>query len=266
MNRRLRCSTAAAFVVVAMLAFVALPPAVSHASDVDDWAAMMTIVFGPGIPLNVGSSAEVTLTALPHNSIASCYCTYDVHLLAGQTVAATCTLAPSVAAARLVAIWPNYPEVTAIPSAPASSSLCAVRFQAPEVGEYELAVLGESAPGTFTIETALVPSSTYLLSSITVPKTVRAGRFFKVSTTLQSDNVFDEFSVPVRFVVQRKSGRWWRSYLTVVADAKPDFSSRRLAVWSSIRLPKGAYRIRARFSDAAHPKATFNPWEVLRVR
>jgi hypothetical protein len=136
---------------------------------------------------------------------------------------------------------------------------------APRTATYDLRVAGQSVAGTYTIGTAIVPAFDYSLSPMDAPKYAVRNHWFKLTATLKG--TFDQLASPVTIVVQRKVGRWWRAYRTM----KPIFNIRdadyagAVPMRANLRLPKGTFRTRAVFSDAAHPKAQYNAWRTVTI-
>ena len=97
------------------------------------------------------------------------------------------------------------------------------------------------------------------------PKYAVRNHWFKLAATL--NGTFDQLAGPVTIVVQRKVGRWWRAYRTM----KPIFNIRdadyaaAVPMRVNLRLPKGTFRTRAVFSDAAHRKAQYNAWRTVTI-
>jgi hypothetical protein len=215
-------------------------------------------------PLVVGESTPGTLTLTAGDN--TYRAEYSVYLRAGQTLAATYTPSASITEAAITMWAPFATEIGTLgrhseaPNSPISMFLLA-----PRTATYRLKVLGRSTPGTYTIDTAIVPALAYSLSPMGAPTHAMRNTWFKVTATLFGTP--DQLAVPVRFVVQRKSGRWWRTYRIV----KPLFGRADIdragpvSYRASLKLPKGTYRVRAVFSDAGHSAPQRNAWRTITV-
>ena len=116
-------------------------------------------------------------------------------------------------------------------------------------------------PGTFTLDAAVVPSVSFTLSKMSAPSKVKRKKYFKVGATLSGHT--DQFNVPVRFVFQRRSRGRWRTYKTLKPFWSTAYDPERYPYRVTLKLPKGTFRVRASFADAAHPKAKYNAWKEV---
>jgi hypothetical protein len=70
----------------------------------------------------------------------------------------------------------------------------------------------------------------------------------------------------MRFYLQRKSGGKWRTYGASKAGKLVAGSASYSTFYASYKLPRGTYRVRAGFRDAAHPTTKYNRYKSVRVR
>lgn len=215
------------------------------------------------VALTIGASTPGTLTATPVES-GSYLFVYSVNLTAGQTLAATYTVAPAVTHPDALAWAPFRTDVAWLGSAWLTPISRATYVLAPKTGTYYLGVFGQSTPGTFTVDTALVTRFEYTLSRITAPSRAKRNKSFKVSSTLIGQ--FDELNVPVSFVVTRKSGHVFKPYKTLKATLVSRSDASHALFSKSLSLPKGTYRVRARFLDAAHSTPLDNVPRTVTVK
>jgi len=223
------------------------------------------LAVGPTVlPLTIGVSTPGTLT--PVDSIAGGgFAPYTVHLTAGQTIVATCTSLPATAPIGIVVYRLDAKgHLFWVGSRTVAVGQAVVYALAPVTGSYHLQVSRRSIAGTFTIDSATVPALDHSLSSLSVPSVVRKNRWFKASVVL--DGVYDELNLPVTFLVQRKVGRWWKTYRSV----QPAYTMKVLAPHSpfrvNLRLPRGLFRARVRFAEAANRAPTYDSWKAIVVR
>jgi hypothetical protein len=130
-------------------------------------------------------------------------------------------------------------------------------------GDYFVVASG-GAVGSFTVDVAIVLPLRYGMTSITAPRTARRNRTFTVSAVLKPG--YDGFTSPITFYVERKKGGRWRSYRTAGGRTPSVLVGAQTTFKASLQLPAGAFRVRARFLDAAHPRATYTGWKSVTVR
>jgi hypothetical protein len=228
-------------IVAALIAAAILLPATAFAAPGDSE--------GSAVALTAGTTATGTLVpapAAPGNYLF----VYSLNLTAGQTVAATYTVSPTVTSPDILAWAAFRSDVAWLGSAWISPVSRVTYLLAPKTGTYYLGAFGQSTPGTFTVDAAVVPRFEYTLSKITAPSSAKKTRSFKVSTTLIGQ--FDQLNVPVSFLLTRKSGRSFKPYRTVKATLTRRSDGQHTVFSASLKLPKGTYQVRARFLDAAH--------------
>lgn len=142
--------------------------------------------------------------------------------------------------------------------APSDPGLQILTFMAPKTASYTLRAVADRVE-TFTVSAQLRPAVRYWMSSFKVPPVTKRKKKFSAEVELSYN--YDSFGVPIKFFVQRKVGRRWRSY--AAAWATDEYFNRYSVAFRIKRA--GAYRIRARFSDIAHtPKYT--SWRKLRIK
>jgi hypothetical protein len=98
------------------------------------------------------------------------------------------------------------------------------------------------------------------------PSSARHGRYFSVSA--KTFPAYNSLRSPIKFVVERKSGKRWKAYGTAAGKFTSEFLSGTSSK-STARLKlakKGTYRVRARFADAAHPVAKYSTWRTVKVK
>jgi hypothetical protein len=187
---------------------------------------------------------------------------YTVHLTAGQTLAATITAAPGVDNA-----WLGSFPVTAhggmVSSDPISNSVEKIFVMAPWTGDYFLFAEADNL-GMYWIDASIVGPLAYSMSPVTAPKTAKKNKAFNVGVVLTPD--YDGLSSPIKFVVERRSGSKWKPYKTVTGGLAAGGSATRTPMKASLKLPKGTFRVRARFADAAHPAAKYTGWKTVTVK
>jgi hypothetical protein len=241
-------------VVVVCLVVLVFSEPTALALPGDDW--------GNSVPLTVGVSTPGTLT--PQADLATNHVfVYSVALTAGQTLVATCSAAPTVSPLD-VSFWASGFHADYGLGARAATSTCSLRVLAPRSGSYLLVVEGGSSTGTFTIDTAYVSAGDYSLSKLSVPKKASRKRAFQASVTL--NGYFDQLDSPVRFKIQRKVHRKWKAYGSAKAVPTGGGDLTRVRYASKVKLHKGVFRIRARFTDAAHPQAIYDAWKTVSVK
>ena len=251
-----RCSRVFGLAAVVALFVAAMVPTTALAAPGDSESN--------AVALTLGASTAGTLAASPADP-ADYLFVYSVALQAGQTVVATCTPSPEIANPDMLA-WASFMTDIAgirshgIPPAPRVAYLLA-----PKTGTYYLSIFGQSTPGTFTLDAALTQPISYSLSGMGVHFIRRDSRsrrtYVTVSTTLVG--LFDEFNVPVSFVVMRKLNGSWRTYHTYkgMLSSQPDSTHTSFA--AGVNMLKGTYRVRARFTDAAHLTPRYNAWKTI---
>jgi hypothetical protein len=218
--------------------------------------------------LAIPSSTSGTLTAAgttyygPYGPSAGYYSSYEFNMPAGQTIEGTCTFGSPMgySSAMLYAQSAYNGQMT---TQRVDDLTRHFTMMAPSTGWYHL-VLAGSAGSTFTIDIATSTPVPYSLVGLAVPKSAKHSKSFKVSVVVTP--AYNAFSwPPVRFVIDRKVGSTFRGFSSVSGrNPYPYYyamymqpTSGPTKVVGSMRLPRGTYRIRASFRDAAHPTAIY---------
>jgi hypothetical protein len=117
---------------------------------------------------------------------------------------------------------------------------------------------------SFTVDAAYAPATKFKMTRLTVPKSARHNRKFNVSVKVLPR--YNSLGSPIKFQIQRKSGRRWRTYatarseMTVLAQGYTKFGT-------SLKIKrKSTYRIRARFSDAAHARYKYTGYKAIKIK
>lgn len=214
------------------------------------------------VTLTVGALTSGALTTAPASS-ADYLFVYSLQLTAGQTIVATYTPSPAVTNPDMLA-WASFgTDIDWLRSAWIAPGIRVTHLLAPRTGKYFLSVFGRSAPGTFTVESAITAPVDYSLGPLAAPSTAHRNKSFAVGVRLLGQ--FDELNTPIRFVVMRKSGRIYTAYRTLKPATSYSVSSQSVPFSTSVKLPAGTFLIRARFLDAAHPVPLYNAWKRVVV-
>ena len=143
-----------------------------------------------------------------------------------------------------------------------ASGVAHLNFMAPSTGGYTVYFATSSLPGTFSVTPALVPATKFSLGAMSVPS-AKHGKTFTVSMTMKP--AYNGPTCPVKFYVERKVSGHYKSYTT-----KRNASFYTRTTYSkftrTLNLPKGTFRVRARFADAAHTTARYNSWHTFSVK
>ena len=202
-----------------------------------------------------------TLTAPAGSTPApSCFYGFDMHVRAGQTVVATLTTSPQVHDV-LFETGLDGGDYNLV-SSEATPGVWVLQFAA--LWNDPLGILlYSSTPGTFTLDVGDIPAPAFRLGAMNAPTRAKRNKEFPVSTTLSDYNAL---GVPITFKVERRVKGRLRYYRTFYAydfirDTRPWFG-----YGSYLRLPRGVYRVRARFSDPAHLVPQYSKWKTITVR
>jgi hypothetical protein len=122
--------------------------------------------------------------------------------------------------------------------------------------------LTASSLGTFTVQAVTIPAQKFSLTGLSVPSKAKKNKKFGISVRLSP--LYSGYHPTVVFVVERRSGKF-KPYTTVKsvwgytkATYEP-FSG-------TVKLPKGTFRIRAKFTDAAHKTPTYSAYKQVVVK
>jgi hypothetical protein len=212
----------------------------------------------PDAPINYGVPFSTSTTLTPVHL----WTWYSVTMAAGQTVQIS-AITPGADVGLLMGTYddPYHLQGSYVPG----SAQLTLSFLAPRSQAYLLAVSSSESTGQCPVTAVLTPAQPFTLASMTAPRSVRHSRSFTV--TAKTFPAYNSLRSPIKFVVERKSGKRWKSY----SSAWGRFMSEVLGGASSksttnLKLTKrGTYRVRARFSDSAHPAAKCSTWKTVKI-
>ena len=189
-----------------------------------------------------------------------CFYGFDMHMRAGQTVVATLTTSPDVHDV-LFETGLDGGDYNLL-SNEATPGVWVLQFSALSSNPLGI-LLYSSTPGTFTLDVGNVQAPDFRVGSMHAPKRARRNKGFVVWTTLSDYNAL---GVPISFKVERRVKGRLRYYRTFYAydfirDTRPWFG-----YGSYLHLPRGIFRVRARFSDPAHRVPQYSGWKTITVR
>lgn len=142
-----------------------------------------------------------------------------------------------------------------------------LNFMAPKTAMYTIYV-GSSSLGTFSVEPTMTSTTKFSIGSMTAPSKTRLYKAFTVSAKLTP--AYNGPTSPVRFYVQRKVSGRWKSYGSVAGkfstEAKTYTKFTASLQTHSFRMPIGTYRVRARFTDAAHKTPKYSSYKTFYVK
>jgi hypothetical protein len=185
---------------------------------------------------------------------------YRVPVSKGKTVSFTST---TLTDGSFMALEAPYRAQAMIISDPVSPGVEKLTFMAPKWGNYYLTIYGSKVE-TFTISGAEIATQKYKMTSLVVPGSKKKGKAFTVSVKVWPG--YNSVFSPIKFEVQRKVGKKMKSYSTVNSDGVGD-DSRYTKFAAKVKIKKkGTFRIRAKFSDAAHAKATYTGWKTIKIK
>ena len=208
------------------------------------------------------SSTQCTVSSLSWFSIEEQWATEDWYLLPlvkGQTARVSIEADPSVYLDMMVQ--------ASISSQIVGYGRC-VRFSAPRTGNYMVRIqqwnADDSTSATLTLDTQLVAPVRYRVASLKAPKSAKHAKPFWVTARL-APNSYDSFGMPLRFYFERKSHGKWKPFSSKAPwiDDNLDFH---YSVGVRTKLPRGTFRVRCRFMDAAHPTPVYTSWRAMTVR
>lgn len=252
---RLRGAFAATAVVTMMIASLAVPPfAYAMPGEMSEPAPLPTLPW----------SAPYQATLLPvitPDSLGWYFC--SIGLERGQTVSATMTVGSDIGPSKLFAFSSQGAYLGTTARLTGSSRVGNLKVMAPREGNYTFMMLADRI-GDFTFEVATTTPVPYKLISFGVPKTKKRRSQFAVS--VRTNPRYNGFVSPVRFQIERRTSGKWRAFSSKGGRLAEE-GERYSRCSAKMKLTKrGTYRIRAKFADAAHPKATFTGWRTIRVR
>ena len=232
-------------------------PALAFGVSGDSWQNAT-----PLPPLPWANSVDGTLTPVVDGADTYYDYWHTIDMTAGQTISVTATLP-----AGGVAGFGFFPKSFTANGAFLFSDTVDATHQklaimAPRTGTYFLFV-SSSAPGAYALDAKVILAVNYPMSAFSVPKTAKKKKNFTVAVKVSPD--YDSIFTPVRFYVERKSGRRWKKYSSVQSSFAGG-SSTYSKFSAKLKLPKATFRVRARFLDAAHPHAKYTSWKTVRVK
>jgi hypothetical protein len=244
---RVRFSIATTMLAVAMGVTLALPA--------------FTFADSPWIPLPaLPWSQPTTGTLVSSGSLAGA--SYTIDLTRGQTVVATVTTDPAVKDCVFAFGPASMRADRAAFSREVSSTVAGVNVMASVSGTYNLVILADTG-GDYSLEIATTTPTPFALGSLWVPPTKAKNRRFAVSVCTWP--TYNGFTSPIRFQIERRSHGVWRPFSSV-ASSWVELGTTRSQFTGRMRLKAGTYRIRAKFSDAAHSSAQFTAFRTIRIR
>jgi hypothetical protein len=189
------------------------------------------------------------------------FCT--ISLTRGQTVDATLTVDSGVGQS-LFAVFPMRSGKAGVFSDGSDSgSVHTLNAMASASGSYGMLVLGENA-GDFSLELATTTPVPFRLSTFGVPKSKK--RKAKITIFVRTNPRYNGFASPVRFQIERRKSGKWRPF-TSAGSSRTEDGEDYSKFLAKVRLSKrGTYRIRAKFSDAAHEASTFTVWKTIKIK
>jgi hypothetical protein len=189
---------------------------------------------------------------------------YCASLKAGQTVSVTSTIDPTVGAG--VAAWSMSDlQPYAVFSNYVSDSVANLKFMAPSAGVYWVNVIGVwDGAADFSLDATTVPAVRFTLGAMSAPKYPKHTAYFTASMKLYKG--YNSTKSPIRLYVQRKVSGHWKAYTSKAAGLKTTPSNSYSTASAKFKLPKGTFRIRARFLDAAHKTAKYNSYKTVYVK
>jgi hypothetical protein len=130
-------------------------------------------------------------------------------------------------------------------------------------GEYIINVLGYN-PGTFSLDVTATAPMSFKLATFSAPKSVKHKKAFTVAVNVLPS--YNGLISPIKFYIERKSGKKWKTYGSVGVNKITGNSS--YTKFSGVgKISKaGTYRVRGKFTDAAHPVAKYTSWKTIRVK
>ena len=240
-------------VLVLLMAFSLLSPTVASAMPGDSWRN--------AVPMAVPSSQAGTLT--PGLDFEGGEFFYSVPMVAGETIVVTSTVAPWVPFSDATAFDPFSKRTQdGVLSTTLAHGVSRLVFMATHTQSYAIWLVGHDV-ATFTVQVQAVPPVDFRLSQVSVPSKLQKRKAFKVSVTLTPK--YDALAAPIWIPIERMVGTVWTRYSSatmLTPRVIPAFGK----AWGTMKLPKGMYRIRAKFSDAAHPNGVRGPWRTIVVR
>jgi hypothetical protein len=171
---------------------------------------------------------------------------FKVPLNKGDTLRADFTPAAGVTNLRALAqLNKNYAQQVADPLGGGAMRLTLL---APVTDVYNVYV-SASATGTFSVSASKITKVAYTLFGFSAPSKAKKNAKIALGVSMTPD--YDGITSPIRFYIDKKKGKKFKA-LTWVAGAFSAGNASYSRYTGSVKLPKGTYRVRARFTDAAN--------------
>jgi hypothetical protein len=187
---------------------------------------------------------------------------YHITLAKGQTVLFTAVNDPSADFGGLFidsyAPTPYYQTSSESEGATSTMSLLP-----PVTGEYIINVWGYN-PGAFSLDVTATAPMGFKLATFSAPKSVKHKKAFTVAVNLLPS--YNGLTSPIKFYIERKSGKKWKTYGSVGVNKISGNSSYTKFSGTAKISKAGSYRIRGKFTDAAHPVAKYTSWKTISVK
>jgi hypothetical protein len=221
----------------------------------------LAVADSPWVPLPaLPWSHPATGTLVSSGSIAGV--SYNINLTRGQTIVATLTTDPAVKEPVFVFGPASMSAESAVTSREISATVNRLNVMASVSGTYNLVILADTG-GDYSLEMATTTPVPFGLASFWVPSAMAKNRRFAVSVSTWP--TYNGFTSPIRFQIDRRSHGVWRAFSSIASDGI-DVGTTHTRFTGRMRLKAGTYRIRARFSDAAHARAQYTAFRTVRVR
>ena len=208
-------------------------------------------------------SLSVPATALATFTAGHTWADYSLSATAGQTIRITAKAAQP--AALFVGTYGNSREPYVVMGSQIATDTLAVSFMVPRTGAFTVAFATQST-GAYSIVTTLTAAQPYTVGSMSAPSSVRHARNFSVSA--RAYPAYNSVSCPIRFMIERKKGKYFKPYSSVpgkfVAQFLSGGSSKSTATFKLSK--KATYRVRARLTDVGHRSASYSSWKTVKVK
>jgi hypothetical protein len=231
--------------------------------------AVVSAAYGADIPgsnipnatsLNTYLGSSLTTFTMSSGINPNGYYYMRVELSKGNSFSATFTPSPALIGQKAIVLarTSSYRDVV---SSLDASGVAHLTFMAPATGMYNVYLGTQALPGTFTVTPAKVSATKFSLGSMSVPS-AKHGKSFTVAMTMKPR--YNGPTSPVKFYIQRKVNGHYKSYTYHTASfyTKTTYSK----FTKKFTLPKGTFRVHARFADAAHTSPKYNSYKTFTVK
>jgi hypothetical protein len=187
---------------------------------------------------------------------------YHISLAKGQTVRFT---AVNDSAADIGGIFvDSYSPTPYSQSSPESyGSTSTVSLLPPVTGEYIVNLWGYN-PGSFSLDVTATAPMSFKLATFSVPKSVKHKKSYTVGVNVLPS--YNGLTSPIKFYIERKSGKRFKPYGSLGVNKLSGNSSYTRFSGTGTISKAGTYRVRGKFTDAAHPAANYTAWKTLIVK